>query len=75
MDDLIDRARLEIDPVIRRKLMAQIQALYVRDLPEIPLFITSVPYVRPKALTGLTFYPVDVGTYRIEDWRLASPKP
>ena len=75
MDVLIDRARLEIDPVLRRTLMARIQVLYVRDLPEIPLFITAVPYVRPKALTGLTFYPVDVGTYRIEDWRLASPKP
>jgi peptide/nickel transport system substrate-binding protein len=75
MDDLIDRSRLEIDPMVRRALMAQIQALYVRDLPEIPLFITAVPYVRPKFLTGLTFYPVDIGTYRIEDWRLSGPKP
>ena len=75
MDDLIDRARLEIDPMVRRVLMSQIQALYIRDLPEIPLFITAVPYVRPKTLTGVTFYPVDIGTYRIEDWRLGGHKP
>jgi peptide/nickel transport system substrate-binding protein len=70
MDRLIDTARLEVDPARRQVLMNQIQAIYGRDLPELPFFTAAAPYVRPKYLTGVPLFPVDVATYRIEDWRI-----
>ncbi len=71
MDRLIDAARLEVDPDRRQELMNRIQGIYATDLPEIPLFTSAAPYVRPKYLTGAPQYPVDLATYRIEDWRIA----
>ncbi|RDD63933.1 peptide ABC transporter substrate-binding protein [Ferruginivarius sediminum] len=53
MDALIDRTERELDPEKRKKLWAEIQQLYARELPVLPLFWRAQPFVLPTWLTGL----------------------
>ena len=72
MDSLIDRIEVELDRDRRRALWAELQALYARDLPALPLYFRATPYIFPKWLKGV----VPTGhqhatTLWIEDWRVA----
>lgn len=54
MDKLIDAVEVELNEDKRRVLWSQIQQLFARDLPSLPLFFRAEPYVLPKWLTGVT---------------------
>ncbi len=70
MDRLLDRIETELDREARRGLWAELQGIYARDLPVLPLYFRATPYVFPKWLKGVTptghQYPT---TLWIEDWR------
>jgi peptide/nickel transport system substrate-binding protein len=53
-DRLIDALEIELDPEQRKTLWAQLQRLYVTELPSLPLYFRSDVFVLPKWLTGLT---------------------
>jgi peptide/nickel transport system substrate-binding protein len=53
MDDLIDRVEAELDANKRVPLWAEIQQIYTREIPVIPLFFRANTYVMPKWLHGL----------------------
>jgi peptide/nickel transport system substrate-binding protein len=72
MDDLLDRAREELDRDKRLALWRQIQALYLEDQMTLPLYFRADVFVLPKWLKGVT--PTghqDVSTLWIEHWRRA----
>ena len=72
MDGLLDRIEVELDRGKRRALWAELQAVYARGLPVLPLYFRATPYVFPKWLKGVRptghQYPT---TLWIEEWRAA----
>ena len=50
--DLLTRAKAETDPTTRAKLVVEIQDIFVRDLPWIPLVAPSVRVFENNQLTG-----------------------
>jgi peptide/nickel transport system substrate-binding protein len=73
MDGLIDSLEVELDKDRRRVLWYRLQALYAEDLPDLPLFFRSDPFVLPKWLKGVEptghQYPT---TLWVENWRVES---
>lgn len=70
MDRLIDEAEVELDRDKRLALWKQMQALYLKDLPVLPLYFRSDVFVLPKWLKGVT--PTGhqgVSTLWVEHWR------
>jgi peptide/nickel transport system substrate-binding protein len=70
VDDLIDRMELELDRERRRVLWRRLQEIYIEELPVLPLYFRSDPFVVPKWLTGIE--PTghqDVSTLWVENWR------
>jgi peptide/nickel transport system substrate-binding protein len=69
-DRLIDGIEVEHDRPRRAAMWHRLQALYAEELPALPLFFRSNPYVLPKWLKGVTptghQYP---STLWIEQWR------
>jgi peptide/nickel transport system substrate-binding protein len=69
-DRLIDGIEIEHDRPRRAAMWHRLQALYAEELPALPLFFRSNPYVLPKWLKGVTptghQYP---STLWIEQWR------
>ncbi len=53
MNDLIDRIEVTLDPKKRQPMWSKIQHLYVRDLPVIPLYYRSSPFIFQKWLKGI----------------------
>ncbi|MGB0682979.1 MAG: peptide ABC transporter substrate-binding protein [Magnetovibrionaceae bacterium] len=73
MDRLIDAIEVELDRDKREALWHDLQRLYARDLPALPLYFRANPHVWPKGLEGIT--PTGhqgVSTLWIEDWRKVS---
>ncbi|MCY3980773.1 MAG: peptide ABC transporter substrate-binding protein [Alphaproteobacteria bacterium] len=70
VDRLLDSIETELNREARRKLWAELQASYARDLPVLPLYFRATPYVFPKPLKSVTptghLYPT---TLWIEQWR------
>ena len=63
-------AEVELDPVKRKALWADMQRLYLQDLPALPMFITTTGFVMPKWLHG--YGPSGTGqawTQNAEEWR------
>ena len=72
MDELIDAIERELDPGARLPLWAELQTLYATDLPALPLFYRSNPYVFPHWLEGVRPTGHDATTTMwIEEWRAA----
>jgi peptide/nickel transport system substrate-binding protein len=70
MDKLIDTVEIELDRAKRLELWHRIQALYIEDLPVIPLFYRVDPFVIPKWLAGIE--PTgneDPSSLWVESWR------
>lgn len=70
MDALITDMLSELDPAKRKAGWKRMQAIYVEELPGLPLYFNSEPYALPKWLSGLT--PPsngDTSTIHIELWR------
>ena len=53
MDRLIDEVEVTLEREKRLKLFAEIQNLYVSDLPVIPLYYRASPFIIPKWLNGV----------------------
>ena len=70
MDDALDRIQVECADNVQNELWRKIQTIYATDLPVLPLYFRSTPFVLPKWLKGV----VPTGhqspsTLWIEDWR------
>jgi ABC-type transport system substrate-binding protein len=57
MDALIDRARREIDPKVRRPLYAEVQQILAEDLPYINLWYLDNVLVHTKRVQGIKLNP------------------
>jgi peptide/nickel transport system substrate-binding protein len=69
-DAIIDRLEVELDTEKRRILWRELQALYLEELPVLPLFFHAGAYVMPPWLTGLEPTGHQYGTtYWVENWR------
>ncbi len=70
MDQLIDAIEAELNRDKRKALWRELQALYVQDLPALPLFFRTDAYVLPHWLQGVEptghQYPT---TLWVENWR------
>ncbi len=53
MDQLIDEVEITLDPEKRQQLWNRIQLIYTEDLPVLPLYYRSNPYIMPKWLKGI----------------------
>jgi peptide/nickel transport system substrate-binding protein len=70
MDKALDSAERELDDDKRRGFFADIQRLYMDDLPVLPLFFRVDPFVLPKQLKGVTpTGHLNSSTLWIEHWR------
>jgi peptide/nickel transport system substrate-binding protein len=70
MDELIEQVETELDAAKRKVLWNEMQAIYAKELPVIPLFFRAEPHVVPKWLKGYT--PTghgDSSSYWSENWR------
>jgi len=69
MDTLIDEIEVELDADKRRDMWRRIQQIYAEELPALPLYYRSQPFILPPWLTGLVptghQYP---STLWIENW-------
>lgn len=69
MDSLLDRIETELDADKRRTLWRELQHIYARDLPALPLYFRAQPFVSPPWLEGVEptghQFPT---TLWIEDW-------
>jgi peptide/nickel transport system substrate-binding protein len=69
MDRLIDALEIELDPVKRKTLWAEVQHLDATELPSLPLFFRSDVFILPKWLQGVrptgNQYPT---TLWVTDW-------
>lgn len=57
VDALIDRARTEIDPKMRKPLYAEVQQILAQDLPYINLWYLDNVLVHTKRVQGITLNP------------------
>lgn len=70
MDRAIAAARGELDPTKRYADWKAILDLYATDLPELPLFFDTEPFIVPKTMTGVVPLRMrDFATMQVEDWR------
>ncbi|MFP4126887.1 MAG: peptide ABC transporter substrate-binding protein [Alphaproteobacteria bacterium] len=72
MDRLIEAIEVELDRDARAELWAELQRLYARELPALPLYFRAEPHIWPTWLEGVR--PTghqDVSTLWVEDWRAA----
>ncbi|CAA7613194.1 peptide ABC transporter substrate-binding protein [Magnetospirillum sp. UT-4] len=70
MDELLDAIEVELDRKKRTALWRELQLLYARDLPALPLFFKADAHILPKALKGVV--PTghqDPTTLWVETWR------
>ena len=69
MDKILDDLEVKCDPQENLALWHDLQDLYARDLPALPLYFRSEVHVLPKWLTGVKptghQYPT---TYWVEHW-------
>lgn len=70
VDNLIDRMERELDDAERETMWHELQRIYARDLPSLPLYWRAQAHVLPPWLTGVTptghQYPTSMW---VEDWR------
>uniref|UniRef100_A0A9E7ZNH1 Peptide ABC transporter substrate-binding protein n=1 Tax=Bosea sp. NBC_00436 TaxID=2969620 RepID=A0A9E7ZNH1_9HYPH len=72
MDELITKAESALDPDEAKALWAEMEQIYAKELPVIPLFFRSEAHVYPKWLKG--YEPTGHGHYGSmfsENWRAA----
>jgi peptide/nickel transport system substrate-binding protein len=70
MDELIAAAESELDPAKQKVIWAEMQSIYARELPVVPLFFRAEAHVVPKWLKG--YAPTghgDLSSYWGENWR------
>ena len=71
MDALIDKVEITLDKADRQELWSEIQHLYATELPVIPLYYRSSPFVLPTWLKGINpTGNTSTTTMWIEDWHV-----
>jgi peptide/nickel transport system substrate-binding protein len=71
LDDLIDCMEVELDRGKREQMWHKLQAIYAEELPDLPLYFRSQPFIFPKWLKGVT--PTGhqyQSTLWVEQWRI-----
>ncbi|MFQ5914159.1 MAG: ABC transporter substrate-binding protein [Nitrospinota bacterium] len=68
-DRIYEDAMREEDPASRRNLLRKLQAIFMRELPYIPICITGDPWAMRKNIEGYTWHLENVLQYR--DFRKA----
>jgi peptide/nickel transport system substrate-binding protein len=70
MDGLIEAIEVELDREKRRALWRRVQEIYRQEIPVLPLYFRSDPFVMPKWLTGIepTGH-LGSTTLWVENWR------
>jgi len=70
VDALLEAINSELDPDTRTTLWADLQKIYARDLPALPLYFRAEAHVLPKWLEGVrpTGH-LNYSTLWVEDWR------
>lgn len=70
VDSLLDRIEVELDPARRLALWHRLQAVYMEELPVLPLYFRADPFVMPKWLVGVEPTGHSGGTtLAVETWR------
>ncbi|MEM6492131.1 MAG: peptide ABC transporter substrate-binding protein, partial [Pseudomonadota bacterium] len=72
VDRIIERLEISFDVIERQDLWAELQAIYARDLPALPLYFRSDMHVLPQWLQG--YEPTGhqaPATLWVEDWFIA----
>ena len=74
MDQLLDGIEVELDREKRRAMWHEVQEIYLRDLPALPLFHRADAHIWPKWLDGIepTGHLAPV-TLWVERWRVSQP--
>ena len=74
MDQLLDGIEVELDREKRRAMWHEVQEIYLRDLPALPLFHRADAHIWPKWLDGIepTGHLAPV-TLWVERWRASQP--
>ncbi|WP_157961456.1 peptide ABC transporter substrate-binding protein [Microvirga flavescens] len=67
-DAALDKILVELDPAARKKLWADLQRIYVEELPVLPLFFRVQPFALPKWLKGVEPTGSGVSTHWAENW-------
>jgi peptide/nickel transport system substrate-binding protein len=71
-DALIDAMEVELDREKRRAMWRELQQIYAADLPAIPLWFRSQPYILPRWLEGVEPTGNQYSTSLwVENWRIA----
>ncbi len=72
VDKLLDAMEAALDPAKRRAMFAELQGKLAEDLPVLPLFFRTDPFILPKARKGVrpTGH-LNTSTLWIEQWRWA----
>jgi peptide/nickel transport system substrate-binding protein len=70
MDRLIEQIRGELDPARRNQIWAEIQRIYLTDLPVLPLYFRADPAIIPRSIEGIRISGhAFVSTLWVENWR------
>ncbi len=74
VDELIDAIEVELDRDKRRRLWVELQQIYARDLPALPLYFRAEAHIWPRWLEGVEpTGQMAPTTLWIEHWRDAGP--
>jgi peptide/nickel transport system substrate-binding protein len=70
LDTVLERLRVECDDATQTQLWNRLQSIYAEELPVLPLYFRSNPYIMPKQLKGVrpTGH-LNPSTLWVEDWR------
>lgn len=69
-DNLLDQAKMELDPGKREQLFIKLNDMLVEDVVMIPVVWSAVALSVNKNLSGLDPTPWDSVTWNIEDWQM-----
>jgi peptide/nickel transport system substrate-binding protein len=70
MDKLVDQVRTELDPAKRKQLWAEMQLVYMTELPVLPLYFRAEPGIIPKTIDGIKISGHSfTSTLWVEDWK------
>ncbi len=74
MDELIDALEITLEKEARHAIWSRIQQLYTNELPVLPLYFRSSPFVIPKWLKGVQpTGNTSTTTMWIENWTVENP--
>ncbi|MGO4706886.1 peptide ABC transporter substrate-binding protein [Microvirga sp. 2MCAF38] len=64
----VDKILVDLNPEVRKKAWADLQRIYVEELPVLPLFFRVQPFALPKWLKGVKPTGSGVSSHWAEEW-------